>query len=178
VRTLRECRIQVQGDILQIFQVLHASRNWLATIRMLIPPSVAIHGDVDAWVTGRWRLGVGGMVAVGIPRVLRVGLHNNWHIRAMMRDEIGSRVRHSAVGNVRRVILVVRGKRVSLTLMVLPRMRRRGRLHRYIVRGVVRTGFSRLVHRWDRTIDRERVTHRTHERRSRGRASGRWHSSE
>jgi len=147
---------------------------------VLLPPGVTIHadGDVDAWVTGRRRLGVGGMMAVGIPRVLSVWLHNNWHIRAMMRDEIGSGVRHTAVGNVRRVILVMRGKRVGLTLMLLPRMRRRGRLHRYIVRGMVRRSFSRLVHRGDGTIDRERVTHRTHERGSWGRASARWHSRE
>jgi len=175
--------VQSTRDILHIFQVLHASTfhscNWLATVCVLLPPSVAIQadGNVDAWVTGRWRLGVGGVVAVGIPRVLSVWLHNNWHIRAMMWDEIGSRVRHSAVGNVRRVILVGRGKRVSLTLMLLPRMRRRGRLHWYIVRRMVRRSLSWLVHRWDGTIDRQRVTHRTHERGSRG-ASGRWHSSE
>jgi len=105
------------------------------------------------------------VVAVWIPRVLSMGLHNNWHIRAMMRNEIGSRVRHSAIRKVRRVILVGRGKRVALTLMLLTGMRCR-RLHRHIVSRMVRRGLSGLVHRLHGgvlSIDRKGVTHWAHE---------------
>ena len=115
------------------------------------------------------------MVAVRIPRVLSVGLHNNWHIRAMMRNDIGSRVRHSAIRKVRRVILVRRGKRVALTLMLLAGMRRRSWLHRHVVGRMVRRVLSRLVHRLDGRVlpvDRKRVTHWAHERRGRRRVTG------
>lgn len=114
------------------------------------------------------------MVAVRIPRVLSMGLHNNWHIRAMMRNDIGSRVRHSAIRKVWRVILVVRGKRVALTLMLLTGMRRRSWLHRHVVGRMVRRGLSRLVHRLHGrvlSVDRKWVTHWTHERRSRRRVA-------
>lgn len=109
------------------------------------------------------------MVAVRVPRVLSMWLHNNWHVRAMMRDDIGSRVRHSAIRKVRRVILVVRGKRVALTIMLLTRMRRRSWLHRHVVGGVVRRGLSRLVNRRHGrvlSVYWKRVTHWAHERRS------------
>lgn len=118
------------------------------------------------------------MVAVRIPRVLSVGLHNNWHIRAMMRNDIGSRVRHSAIRKVRRVILVRRGKGVALTLMFLTGMRRRSRLHRHVVGRMVRRALSRLVHRLNGrvlSVDRKRVTHWAHERRSRRRVASRGH---
>jgi hypothetical protein len=168
-------------DILQVFHALHAStlyiRNCLATVRVILPPSAAIHtnGDVNSWITGRWRFGVGGVVAVWIPRVLSMGLHNNWHIRAMMRNDIGSRVRHSPIGKVRRVILVRRGKRVALTLMLLTGMRRRSWLHRHVVGRMVRRVLSWLVHRLNGrilSVDRKRVTHWAHERRSRRRIAG------
>lgn len=118
------------------------------------------------------------MVAVRIPRVLSVGLHNNWHIRAMMRNDIGSRVRHSAIRKVRRVILVRRGKRIALTLMLLTGMRRRSRLHRHVVGRMVRRVLPRLVHRLNGrvlSVDRKRVTHWAHERRSRRRVASRGH---
>ena len=114
------------------------------------------------------------MVAIRVPGVLSVWLHNNWHIRAMMRDDIGSRVRHSAIRKVRRVILVVRGKRVALTIMFLTRMRSRSWLHRHVVGRMVRRGLSRLVNRRHGrvlSVDRKRVTHWTHERRSRRRVA-------
>ncbi len=119
------------------------------------------------------------MVAVRIPRVLSMGLHNNWHIRAMMRNDIGSRVRHSAIRKVRRVILVGRGERVALALVLLSRMRRRSWLHRHVVRRMVRRAFSRLVHRRDGvlSIDRKRVTHWAHERRGRRGVARRGHAS-
>jgi hypothetical protein len=118
------------------------------------------------------------VVAVRIPRVLSVGLHNNWHIRAMMRNDIGSRIRHSAIRKVRRVILVRRGKRVALTLMLLTGMRRRSWLHRHVVRRMVRRALSGLVHRLNGrvlSVDRKRVTHWAHERRSRWRVASRGH---
>jgi hypothetical protein len=145
VKSLRKCRIQVQRASYRSFTpCLHAStlyfRNCLATVRVILPPSVAIHtdGDVNSRVTGRWRFGVGGVVAVRIPRVLSVRLHNNWHIRAMMRNEIGSRVRHSAIRKVRRVILVGRGKSVALAFMLLTGMRPRSWLHRHVIGRMVR----------------------------------------
>ena len=182
MKSLRKCGIQVQRTSYKSFTpCLHAStvyfRNCLATVRMIFPPSATIHtnGDVNAWITGRWRLGVRGVVAVRIPRVLSVRLHNNWHIRAMVRNEIGSGVRHSAIRKVRRIILVGRGERVTLTVVLLSRMRRRGWLHRHVV-SRVRRGLSRLVHPWDGrvlSIDRKRVTHWAHERRSRRRVATR-----
>ncbi len=88
------------------------------------------------------------MVTVRIPRVLRVRLHNNRHIRAM-REEIGSRVRHSAIGKIRRVVLMGRGKGVTLTLVLLSRMRRRSWLHRHVVGGMVGRRLSGFVHARD-----------------------------
>ena len=150
---------------------------------MIFPPSgVAIHtdGDVNAWVTSRGRLGVGGVVTVGIPRVLSVRLHNNWHIRAMVRNDIGSRVRHSAIGKIRRIVLG-RGNGVALTLVLLSRM---SRLDRHVVRGMVRRSLSRLVHSLHGrvlSVDQRRVTHRAHKGRSGRRAPGsghpgKWHT--
>jgi hypothetical protein len=192
VTCLRKCRIQVQGISYKSFGPcqLHAStfysRNGLATVRVIFPPGVAIHvdRDVNGRVTGGWWLGVRRMVAVWIPRVLSVRLHNNWHIRAMVLHEIGSRVRHSAIGNVRRVILVGRGKRIALTLVLLSGMGRRGWLHRYVVGGMVRRGLSRLVHGLHGrvlSVDRKWVTHRAHERWGWGCASSpghpiKWHA--
>jgi hypothetical protein len=121
------------------------------------------------------------VVSVRIPRVLSVRLHNNWHIRAMMRNDIGSRVRHSAIRKVWRVILVGRGKRVALTLMLLTGMRRRSRLHRHVVGRMVRRGLSGLVHRLNGrvlSVDRKRITHWAHERRGRRRVASRGHPRE
>ena len=104
-------------------------------------------------------------MTVRIPRVLSVRLHNNWHIRAMVRDHIGSRVRHSAIWKVRRIVLGM-GKGVALTLVLLSRMRRRGWLHRDVI---VRRSLSGLVHaRHVRVlaVDQRGVAHRAHERRS------------
>jgi len=172
MKSLRKCRIQVQRTSYKSFTpCLHAStfysRICLTTVRVIFPPSAAIHtdGDVNSWVTGRWRFRVRGVVAVRIPRVLSVGLHNNWHIRAMMRNDIGSRVRHSAIRKVRRVILV-RGKRVALALMLLTGMRRRSWLHRHVVGRMVRRALSRLVYRLNGrvlSVDRKGVTHWAHE---------------
>ena len=118
------------------------------------------------------------MVTVRIPRVLSVGLHNSWHIRAMMRDEIGSRVRHSAIWKIRRIVLGM-GKGVALTLMLLSRMRRWG-LHREVVRRI-RRSLSGLVHGRNvrvLSIDQRRVAHRAHERRGGRCVPGGGHSSE
>ena len=133
---------------------------------MIFPPGTAIHADsdVNARVTSRRGLGVRGVVTVRIPRVLSVRLHNNWHIRAMMRDDIGSRVRHSAIWKVRRIVLGM-GKGVALSLVLLSRMRRRGWLHRDVI---VRRRLSGLVHaRHGRvlSVDQRGVAHRAHERR-------------
>jgi hypothetical protein len=106
------------------------------------------------------------MMTVRIPRVLRVRLHNNRHIRAM-REEIGSRVRHSAIGKIRRVVLMGRRKGVSLTLVLLSRMRRSW-LHRHVVGGMVGRRLSGFVHARDGgilSVNQGRVTHRAHERR-------------
>jgi hypothetical protein len=187
MKSLRKCRILVQRTSYSSFTpCLHAStlyfRNCLATVRVILPPSVAIHtnSDVNSRVTGRWRFGVGGVVAVRIPRVLSVRLHNNWHIRAMVRNDIGSRVRHSAIRKVRRVILMGRGKRVALTLMLLTGMRPRSWLHRHVVGRMVRRGLSGLVHCLHGrvlSVDRKRVTHWAHERRSRRRVTSGGHAS-
>lgn len=52
VKSLRKCRIQVQRTSYKSFTpCLHAStlyfRNCLATVRVILPPSVAIHTDGD-----------------------------------------------------------------------------------------------------------------------------------
>lgn len=147
---------------------------------MILPSGAAIHAnsDVNARVTSRRWLGVRGVVTVRIPRVLSVGLHNSWHIRAMMRDEIGSRVRHSAIWKIRRIVLGM-GKGVALTLMLLSRMRRWG-LHREVVRRI-RRSLSGLVHGRNvrvLSIDQRRVAHRAHERRGGRCVPGGGHSSE
>jgi len=52
VKSLRKCRIQVQRTSYKSFTLcLHAStlyfRNCLATVRVILPPSAAIHADGD-----------------------------------------------------------------------------------------------------------------------------------
>jgi hypothetical protein len=52
VKSLRKCRIQVQRTSYKSFTpCLHAStvyfRNCLATVRVILPPSAAIHPDGD-----------------------------------------------------------------------------------------------------------------------------------
>lgn len=52
VKSLRKCRIQVQRTSYKSFTpCLHASalyfRNCLATVRVILPPSAAIHTDGD-----------------------------------------------------------------------------------------------------------------------------------
>jgi hypothetical protein len=94
-------------------------------------------------------------------------LHDNRHIRAMVRHDVGSRVRHSAIGKVG--IVLMGGDRVAWTLMLLTGMRR-GWLHRNVIRGMVRRSLTRLGHSLDRrilSVERNRVTDRTHKRCSR-----------
>lgn len=102
-----------------------------------------------------------------ISRVLGMRLYHNLHIRAVMRYNIRSGIRHSAIGEVwPGIILVGRGKRVAWTFMLLTRMRR-GRLHRHVVRGMVRGSLTGLMRSWNRRIlpiDRKRVSDRPHER--------------
>ena len=175
-------RIQVQGISYRSFGAtcLYGSTFYSRAIRVILPSGAAIHAnsDVNTRVTSRRWLGVRGVVTVRIPRVLSVGLHNNWHIRAMMRDDIGRRVRHSAIWKIRRIVLGM-GKWVALTLVLLSRMRRWG-LHRDVVRGI-RRSLSGLVHaRHGRvlSVDQRRVAHRAHEGRGGRRVPGGGHSSE
>src|SRR6266702_5009 len=187
--SVRICRIQIQRTISYktLRRCLRASpfytRKSLTTICMIFPPGAAVHtdSDVNCCVTGRWRFGVGEMVTIRkISRVLGMRLYHNRHIRAVVRDNVRSGVRHGAIGEVWSwVILGVRGKGVAWTLMLLTRMRRRRRLHRHVVRGMVRGGLTGLMRSWNRRvlpIDRNWVSDRAHERGSRRGPTSRGHT--
>lgn len=137
---------------------------------MIFPPGASVYTDrdVNGCITGRWRFRVRHMVAVRkISRVLGMGLYHNRHIRAVVRHNIRSGIRHGAIRKVWSwIVLVGRGKGVAWTLMLLTRMRQRGRLQLHVIRGMVRGGLTGLMRSGNRRIlpiDRKRVSDRPHE---------------